>query len=697
MPPVPPDGGLGLPPGSPIDPLAGPGAIPPEAPIEPEAQEPPEEKTLDPSQEEPDTGAQMKLELSIEQQDEIAEYIARILTDHDDAMVKRWKRLDRIGDSYSMMHDTETSGVQPHAARATSEYTKNFCDQASARISGGLVGADPIFAARPIGEGDTDDEAKLRQEMAEGTRTFLENYSFQEMNLKQWLPEKTDLSAKYGVGVTRDMWKIRRRKIRSYDDSGELVEEVVEEAKIECPFIHYRDFILWPPWIGDWQRDYEMVGHRARVTEWKFREMARDWGVPDDEIDEIVTGAKGTDEEQAERSKRHDVELGGLGEELGDLIKVTEVWIHGAPKDLPADKYQFILQEDVKKLLYWNFNPINSQKHPYWGFIYKKKDGFAMGEGVGDEVYPFQRADSALYNLELDNAKVIGNNLIVISDEANLETFQEDLYPGRRIVASGDPTKAIVSVPLGAPIDLIHVMQDRTYRRAVGSTGMSALLQGMGDPVMKSGQDVGTSLALIEEGAKKFGRVDESIKQQFADEVLFWLELIQQYAPEGIFYRKLGAEDANMVKMIKFVPPRERIEDFLKIDIVAPSAATNKAVQRQQLMLMYQLSNDLLQEVERLGTEIYASEGMLALVIDLKRQILNFRLRLYRLLIEVHDVSRLNSDVPALRAPEPPDVQISILLQEIQRLQMELGDAQAMAGEEAPVEEGGGEEVGQGF
>lgn len=305
-----------------------------------------------------------------------------------------------------------------------------------------------------------------------------------------------------------------------------------------------------------------------------------------------------------------------------------------------------------------------------------------MGEGVGHEVYPFQRADSALYNLELDNAKVVGNSVMLVSEESNLEAFLDDLHPGKRLIAAGNLENAMKPVDLGAPIEMIHEMEDRTYRRAVGSTGMSALLQGMGDPVMKSGQDVGTSLALIEEGAKKFGRIDDSIKKQFAEESLFWLELLQQYAPAGLFYNKLPEETAGMVEQIKYIPPRGRLEDVLKIDIVAPSAATNKGAQRQQLMLMLNLSDTVLGEIERLATEVYETEGLLALIPDIKRQVLTFRVKIFSLLIEIHDVETLKPAVPKVRDPLPWEQQMSLYIQQIRDLQMQVQELEEMQPEE---------------
>ena len=144
-----------------------------------------------------------------------------------------------------------------------------------------------------------------------------------------------------------------------------------------------------------------------------------------------------------------------------------------------------------------------------------------------------------------------------------------------------------------------------------------------------------------------------------------------------------------MVEQIKYIPPRERLEDIIRIDIVAPSAATNKGAQRQQIMLMIQISESVLAEIERLATEVYQTEGLLALIPDIKRQVLTFRVDMFLLLIELHDVGRLKPKFPKMRDPLPWEQQMSVYMQQIQDLQMQVQELEGMVPEEGMENEQG--------
>lgn len=606
------------------------------------------------------------LDLSQSEQEEIARKLCDLLESYDRAMEERWAKLDRIADNYEMNPDDSTQGLQPNAAQACSEFTKSYVDNAASRISHMMKDTEPLIRVEPEGDGDPDPDSELAEDMAESMEEFGNLYLRHTIRGRQWIPRKVKRSTKYGVGLTRDFWEEKTYKYRYFDKSGKMQVEEYTYGCIVCRFVEHRDAIIWPINIDDWQEEYEMVGHRTRMSEWRFRELCTKLGTPESLVDEIIEGAVAEGVEQDDREReRHDVRTGDtLLDE--NQIQVTELWFHGAPEGLDPDKYRFFLHEGDQQLLYAGYNPLHCQKHPYWPWIYKESDRWALGEGVGEEIYPFHKADSALYNLEIDNAKVVGNNLILVREDSGADKFTNNLFPGRRIPVD-DPATAIASVELGAPIELIHVMQERTKMRAMSATGLPNVLQGQGDINLKSGADVGSILALIEEAGKKFGDVDDGIKNQFSAEVLFWFELMQQFAPNGLFHKHLSPQKALNLSRMKWEPPRGRLEDQFRITVLAPSAQRNKTVQKQHLMIMLEITAGHLNELERLGQEILATEGMVASVTKLKRDIFTFRSKVYEALLDVHDLKGIKSDVPQLAPPQPAEVIISQMAQQLQQ------------------------------
>jgi hypothetical protein len=629
-----------------------------------------EEQASDPANPLPGTPEARTLELDDDEQQDVANFLCDLISDYDAAIEDAWQVRDQIYDNYKMKPDATTSGLQPNGAKAVSEYTKSFVDQAEARISAMVLGTDPLIQVMPIGEGESDEDSRENQETAVAMQDWIHAYLWGPINIEEFFPKKIKRCAMFSHAVTYDMWEEVINTVRYHDLEGKVQERTTLDGRITTKFIPYRDFILWPLAIEDWQKDYQMIGHKARLKKWAFRDKCFDMGVPDDEIEDIIgkPGGEGDDHEQDDL-ERHKVDA-GASDELDETYELVEVWYNGSIKDLPNTKYQFVLHIPTRKLLYWNHNSLHCQKHPYHEFVYKRTPDFALGEGVGEESLQAHKVDSSLMNLEIDNAKVVGNSVILVQEESGMETFLNDLWPGKRVPVD-DVEAAAKPLQLGNPIDLIHEMQDRNYNRAISANGMASVLQGLGDPNMKSGADVGSTLALIEEAGKKFGHVDAGIKTAFSREVTFWVQLVQQFAPNGIWYEKLAPEKAMKLEKITFEPPRGLLEEQFRIVVRAPSAATNKTSQKQHLMIMLQLTGQHLAELERLGSELYQGEGLPNMILDIKRQVFDYRNEVFLKLLEVHDLPGLKVDIPSLRPPTPAEQQVAMLMQEIQKMQFQ--------------------------
>jgi hypothetical protein len=629
-----------------------------------------DEQASDPANPLPGTPDAQTLDLSEDEQQDVANFLCELVSDYDVAMQDRWELYDEIYDNYKMKHDSTTAGLQPNGAKAVSEYTKSFVDQAEARISAMVLGTDPLIQVMPIGEGEDDDESREAQETAEAMQDWIHAYLWGPINIEEFFPKKIKRCAMFSHAVTYDMWEEVITTVKYHDLDGKVKPKTDLRGRITTRFIPFKDFILWPLAIEDWQKDYEMVGHKSRLKKWAFRDKCFDMGVPKETVEDLIgkPGGEGDDRDD-EDLERHDVDA-GASDELGETYELVEIWYNGSIEELPNAKYQFVLHIPTRTLLYWNHNSLHCQKHPYHEFIYKRTPDFALGEGIGEETRQAHKIDSSLMNLEIDNAKVIGNSVILVQEESGMETFLNDLYPGKRVPVD-DVEAAAKPLQLGNPLDMIHDMQDRNYNRAISANSLASVLQGLGDPTMKSGADVGSTLALIEEAGKKFGHVDAGIKTAFAREVTFWVQLVQQFAPNGIWYEKLSSEKAMKLEKISFEPPRGPLEEQFRIVVRAPSAATNKTSQKQHLMIMLQLTGQHLAELERLGSELYQGEGLPNMILDIKRQVFDYRNEIFMKLLEVHDLPGLKVDVPSMRPPTPPEQQVAMLMRQVQQMQLQ--------------------------
>ena len=163
---------------------------------------------------------------------------------------------------------------------------------------------------------------------------------------------------------------------------------------------------------------------------------------------------------------------------------------------------------------------------------------------------------------------------------------------------------------------------------------------------------------------------------------LFFLEVLQQFAPNGLFYKRVAPDTAAKVETIKYVPPRGRVRDHLRLTAQAPSAASNRETMKQNVMILYNLLIQHLQVVERLGGEVYSQENPAALV-SFKREILDFANLFFLRILELHEVDGVSPKLPRLHAPTPPEQIINQLLTQLQQLGQQLTQLQGAAGQPA--------------
>lgn len=629
------------------------------------------ETALDPEARLP--GGPGVLELTPEEEAEIARYLRERLREHDDAVRPFWDVRREIDNAYGMIPDPTTQGVAPGSARLCSELTKSHVDQAKARTSAALLGVKPLM--RVVGPDETAESSVEDGELFERTERFLEDWAFGEMGLRNVLEQKNLRATRLGTAVTRDMWEVREERYYHLGPDGEVVEEVERNPTIRLDLIPYQDFVLWPLNITDWQRDYELVGHRTHLTPPQFEERMRTQGVAAERIERVLAfgGERTADEHTESQHRARDVDV-QAAQNHGRKLTTAELWFHGALPNGLFGKLTFLLHEESETLLAFDFNPLYCQQHPYRPLRYKRVDGWAFGEGIGDELRFMQKAMSTLDNMEVDNLKVVGNHVIALKEDSGADNYIQQIGPGFRFLTE-DPKNDINVFALGASLTHIYEAKAHVQMRATNATGMAPVLQGQGDQTLKSGATATAVLQLVSEAGKKFGDVDSSLRADLEDEAMFWLELIQQYAPEGLFYKRMPVESARVLERLKWVPPRGRLRSKLRLRVTAPSAATNRETLKQQIVQIYGMAVQHLAGIERLASEVYQFGGDVTGLIALKREMVLFVNELFAKILELHDLGSFVPKTPELREPTPPEVIINQLYQRLMQLQAALAQA----------------------
>jgi hypothetical protein len=499
--------------------------------------------------------------------------------------------------------------------------------------------------------------------LAESTEAFLEAYEESELQAKKKIPLKIQTAVQQGDAVTYNMWRETTDRVYFYNDDGDLDWEDATTGTIRKDPVHYRNFYLWPLSIQDWQLDYLFVGHDGpEMTKSAYEAQLREWGVDESDILMLTSQGHSPDPAQDNQKQNDDIDPSAWSD---DVFRITEIWYNGAIGPLDADKYKIQLDRERRKILRVGPNPLHCREHPYRPLRYKRRFNFAYSEGVAEELLMPQAIGSTIDNMSADNWKVTGNHVVFYDENNAPQGFFQDVYPGARYGVSGNPHENIMVEALGGPVEALEAARMHNDFRANRVTGLPPVLTGSGDPTMKSGADASSIMALISEAGRKFGYIDQTMKEDLSDEFTFDLKLFAQYAPDGFARSHISPERALHLEALKYIPPRGRSFANLRIEITAPSPSSNRETQKQHVLILTQMVDNYLAYVEDKGMKIYAAQGQQEQLLDLERQLFDYKTKLWQKVTELHELPGLVPLQPRLEDPTPDEQKIDQLRQQL--------------------------------
>ncbi|HSR52503.1 MAG TPA: hypothetical protein VLV83_16890, partial [Acidobacteriota bacterium] len=226
----------------------------------------------------------------------------------------------------------------------------------------------------------------------------------------------------------------------------------------------------------------------------------------------------------------------------------------------------------------------------------------------------------------------------------------------------------------GDELPLIQEAQDRNDLKAMEADQVTAVIQGRGDPTLKSGASPSSLQMLLNESGKKFGKVDRNYREELDELFMFQLELIQQYADPKLFYRMMperGAQEMTRLKMIQ--RPDGDLREQWKISVRAPSAETNPEVKQTQLTIFYNLTTQHLQTLLTVAQQVWSQTDPARLE-RVTEEALVFLHALYKQLKDYARIGPIGVPMPDVD-PKPIDETINQLYQQFAQLEQELTQA----------------------
>jgi len=231
---------------------------------------------------------------------------------------------------------------------------------------------------------------------------------------------------------------------------------------------------------------------------------------------------------------------------------------------------------------------IEEDTYPKWPltlFRYGPRDYGICGLGVIEMVKPYEDALYALYNLLVDNFKVATMQCFKGKKGANLSANTQ-IYPTKLFLLD-DPANDLNSFPLGQPYSLNPAFMNAVWDLGERRAGISDYALGRESPIVAGKATATGTLALIQEGQRRFDLTIHDVRQAMDDFGMFMLATTHQRLDTRVGYMVKGVDGKYIQQWLEFpaIPPQYA----LKLVSSVSNVALNREVEKQNAMTTFQL------------------------------------------------------------------------------------------------------------
>lgn len=587
--------------------------------------------------------------------------LTEMLDTYDLAMKKRWDRERLIEECYNLVPQKDWQGGYEDSAELISESLMATCDQAQARLSSLLLSVRPFVRIKGIESLFPEADSTKIAEILENA---LDRYLRYEVGIEDLIPLILYPTVKFGTSVVDIAWR----------------EDL---SKVKWTVIQNRDAVVWPAWSTDWQ-EAEWAGHKTVHTLTSFRKLCTMFGVsPEDQA--AIEGHATDKPTETQGETFGDLKDGGIEVEQVSSLKqygLVDVYVLYGNRVLGEGqtprKICVLFERSTRKIIAVEENDQISGRHPAHPCRYKIAGVSAWGQGAGHESLNAQANDTMYQNIEADVLKSSCFPVYLIRPGSIADQVWDHPSPGQKI-ATEDPKADFEKAQLAdaAPLEMLGYARQANEQRKMTSTGMSAVLQGQGDPTQKSGSGTGSTMALIAEAGKKFEQIDRNVRNDLAKMCLHTLEVAIQYGQIAPLVKYLSAEDAELLVAAVTASPIQggSISKSLRISIDAPSANNNTEIRKQQQLVVFKMVVEHAQVmIQGFASQILGATNPAAMI----PYILSWEEILASLsqeVLDAHEAVGTKDKVPHAKdfiQQDVQDAQINVLLQTVQQLQAQL-------------------------
>lgn len=492
---------------------------------------------------------------------------------------------------------------------------------------------------------------------------------------------------KLGTGIYKHGWNFEAKTTHRYTPTGQ-VERIV--ARRGVPFVDHvkLDNFILPTSATAHQADQQggakWIAERIRVHPDTLRWMAKS-------VSPLLPALKDADVEFVidfeERSQtQHDAKVHDLdyvhkgvapknvdpaitdapGEARSALggapilreIELFEVHARYATRGGAQDDIILLYHQPTRTILRAVYNYYLHGQRPYEVVRYFPSEGF-WGIGVCEQKEMFQRVQSELMNLQLDNVLLANSRMIAVKQGASLMPG-DPVFPGRVIVTEGDPRAEMASFQMGD----IYSSLPNTFSQF---NELGRVRTGVGDLQMGNleglpGRTPATSiLTLLQEGNRRPDLTLKDIRYEGLSTIgMRLIQYLQQFGASPVdvgggtamrvMQDVLGMPEGVFAKEALQMPMTDPATG-LTVNITATSGGSNKEVDRQQSLAMFQLAMQAAPQFIQLAATAQQAQG--TPVGAVAQMASNGLAELFRRVLEKHDERDIEAILPAVPPAQP--------------------------------------------
>jgi len=446
-------------------------------------------------------------------------------------------------------------------------------DSILARIVNTIFSVDPFWTVRPL--------HRDFLHLAAPTQDFLDWSRRVEFNLyrpiKRWVNEVV----KYGWGWLKPVWEVESRPYFTPALDGKPVRELLTRRGPNVYHVLVQD-VITQVGIED-ETQAEWLGQRFRLTDGQLWRRHADRIFPNRADVEKVLARK------EDASAVHDaLDATRNREGMQPVEKLNTLYELHADVALGTDHVPvsgvYTWHHETKTILRAIYNPDFYGKRPLIKGEFVSYEGRQEAFGICRMLGDLQEEITTVHQQQVDNA-TLANTRFFVGKRGQVRPGTK-VYPGRFLTV-GDPERDIKVLQLGDIYSSMRALEVSILAFAERRSGVTDYQLGRESNVLGSRATATGTLAIIQEGNRRFDLNVRDMRDTLSDLGKMLLQLNQQFRPKGLAYFVQG-EDGLLTEQTLDLPI-EYIEHKMGVELTASTATINRDVERQGLMALVQM------------------------------------------------------------------------------------------------------------